>query len=138
MAALSAARMTKSRSLGRKVSYLMKASTQIYAGGMVMINSAGTAEPAAAHANNHGVVGVATESVLSTSAGERIVVQEGIFLMDGDSLAQTACGDVVFADDDATVDETQASNCPKAGKMVEYVSSTSAWVDIGLAQTAAI
>ena len=137
MAALSAARVTKSRSLGRKVSYLMKASTQIYAGSMVMINNAGTCEPAGVDSSNSGICGVATTSVLSTSAGERIVVQEGIFLFGGQTLAQTCVGEIAFADDDQTLDETQASDTARAGIFVEYVSASSAWVDISLANASA-
>ena len=135
MAALSAARMTKSRSPGRLGAYQMTASTQIHAGGLVMLTSAGLASPAAASASNQGCVGVATASILSTSAGESVVVQEGIFLLGGDSLAQTAVGAKVYADDDQTVDETQATNCPVAGVCVEFVSASSAWVDVSLANS---
>ncbi|MAH45394.1 hypothetical protein CMI37_06170 [Candidatus Pacearchaeota archaeon] len=133
MAALSAARLTKSRSPIRQVSYLMKASTQIYAGSMVMIDSNGLALPAAASAGNNGVVGVATTSVLSTASGdERIVVQEGIFLFAATSIAQGNVGERVFGLDDQTIDETTGSDTPLAGVLVEFVSSTSGWVLIGL------
>ena len=133
MAALSAARLTKSRSLGRKISYLMKASTQIYAGSMVMIDTNGVAQPANAEAGNNGCVGVATESVLSTSGGnERIVVQEGIFLFAATSIAQGNVGERMFGIDDQTIDETTGSNTPLAGVLVEFVSSTSGWVYIAL------
>lgn len=133
MAALSAARGTKSRSLSKKVSYLMKASTDIYAGGLVMIDSNGLAVPATAEASNQGCVGVATESVTSTASGnERVIVQEGIFLMDAASLAQSAVGAKVYASDDQTVDETQGSQEPLAGICAEFVSSTSAWIEVSL------
>jgi predicted RecA/RadA family phage recombinase len=133
MAALSAARGTKSRSLGRKVSYLLKASTQVYAGGMVMVDVNGLAQPANAEAGNNGCVGVATESVLSTASGnERITVQEGIFLFDAASIAQANVAERVFAHDDQTIDETTGSDTPLAGVLVEFVSSTSGWVYIAL------
>jgi predicted RecA/RadA family phage recombinase len=133
MAALSAARGTKSRSLGKKVSYLMKASTDIYAGGLVMIDSNGLAVPATAEASNQGCCGVATESVSSTASGnERVIVQEGIFLMGAASLAQSAVGGKVYASDDQTCDETQGSNEPLAGICAEYVSATSAWIEVSL------
>ena len=136
MAALSAARGTKSRSLGRKVSYLLKASTQVYSGGLIMIDSNGVALPAAASASNNGVVGVATESVLSTaSGGERITVQEGIFLFAATSITQGNVGEKMYSPDDQTIDETQGSNEPLTGVLVEFVSSTSGWVDIGLANS---
>ena len=133
MTALAAVRGTKSRSLGRKVSYLMKASTQIYAGGMVMIDTTGLAQPANAEAGNNGCVGVATTSVLSTASGnERITVQEGIFLFAAASIAQANVAERVFAHDDQTIDETTGSNTPLAGVLVEFVSSTSGWVYIAL------
>ena len=133
MAALSAARGTKSRSLGTKVSYLMKASSTVYAGGLVMINAAGTAEAATADASNQGCVGVATASVTSTASGaERVVVQEGIFLMDATTAAQTVVGAKVYGEDDQTVDETQATNEPVAGIAVEFVDASSVWVAVSL------
>ena len=135
MAALSAARMTKSRSPGRLVAYKVTSGETVHAGGLVMISSAGTAQAAAASASNQGCVGVATATVTGSAAGETVVVQEGIFLFDGDSLAQTAVGAKVYADDDQTVDETQATNCPVAGICVEFVSASSAWVDVSLANS---
>ena len=135
MAALSAARMTKSRSPGRLVAYKVTSWETVYAGGLVMISSAGTAQAAAASASNQGCVGVATATVTGSAAGETVVVQEGIFLFDGDSLAQTAVGAKVYADDDHPVDETQATNCPVAGICVEFVSASSAWVDVSLANS---
>ena len=135
MAALSAARMTKSRSPGRLVAYKVTSGETVYAGGLGMISSAGTAQAAAASASNQGCVGVATATVTGSAAGETVVVQEGIFLFDGDSLAQTAVGAKVYADDDQTVDETQATNCPVAGICVEFVSASSAWVDVSLANS---
>ena len=136
MAALSAARVTKSRSLGRLVSYKMADDTTIYAGGLVMINSAGLAIAAAAAASNQGVVGVATETVTNASGGtDAILCQEGIFLFAATSIAQTAMGSKVYASDDQTVDETQGTNEPLAGVCVEFVSSTSGWVDVSLANS---
>tara|TARA_Y100001951_G_C11086509_1_gene154305 strand:- start:54 stop:362 length:309 start_codon:yes stop_codon:yes gene_type:complete len=97
-----------------------------------MLTSAGTAQAAAASASNQGCVGVATATVTGSAAGETVVVQEGIFLMDAASLAQTAVGAKAFASDDHTIDETQGSNEPLVGVICEFVSSTSAWVDISL------
>tara|TARA_R110000824_G_scaffold172254_1_gene350035 strand:- start:1051 stop:1467 length:417 start_codon:yes stop_codon:yes gene_type:complete len=136
MAALAAARATKSRSLGRLVAYKMADSTTIYAGGMVMINSAGLATPAVAAASNQGIVGVATKTVTNASGGtESILCQEGIFLFVATSIAQSAMGSKVYASDDQTVDETQGTNEPLAGVCAQYVSSTSGWVDISLANS---
>ena len=133
MTALAAARLTKSRRLGSKVEYPMAASTQIWAGGMVMLNSAGLATPAAAAASNQGVVGVATESVLSAASGTYYcVVQEGDFQFAGTTLAQTDVGNLAYAEDDQTIDETQGANEPVAGVLVEVESATVGWVRVGL------
>lgn len=131
MAALSAARLTQSKNLGPVKRYLMANATTIHAGGLVMINSDGLAIAAAAAAGNKGVVGVATKSVVGTGAADYIEVQEGWFLFAGTTLAQTVVGSLVYAEDDQTVDETQAANEPIAGMCVEYVSASAAWVAVG-------
>ena len=41
----------------------------------------------------------------------------------------------MFASDDQTFDETKATNEPTVGILVEFVSSTSGWVDISLANS---
>lgn len=134
--AASAKRATDSRNLGLTHPYLMKASTQIWAGAMVMLDSNGLAVPAGASASNKGVVGVALESVLSAASGSYFVtVQEGEFKFAGDTLAQGSVGSLVYADDDITIDETQASNCPKAGILEEVVSASEGWVRIQRAHT---
>lgn len=134
MAALSAARMTESRNLGVKRRYKMAASTQIYKGGIVMLNSSGLAVPATAAASNQGCVGIATEDKLSgTATTLYITVDEGEFLLAGTTLADTSVGLVVYAEDDQTVDETQSTNEPIAGKLVEVESATAGWVAMGLA-----
>ena len=133
MAALTEARQTKSRSLGKRVSYLMKASTTIYAGGFVMIDSNGLATPATAEASNQGCVGVAAETVTSTaSGGERIAVQEGIFLIGGASLAQSDVGSKAYASDDQTCSTTQGTNEPACGVVVEFVDASNGWVEVSL------
>lgn len=130
---VSAATIRESRNHTLQRSWLMAGSTTIYKGALVMINSAGLAVPAAAAAGNHGVVGVATATVTSdASTPTFITVQEGEFRYAGQTLAQTGVGDVVYADDAETVDETQATNAPQAGIMTQFISATEAWVSIGL------
>lgn len=129
-AALSAARATQSKPQGIKT-FKMKASTTIYAGGMVMIDTNGLALPAAASASNHGVVGVATQTKTSASSGTyTIQVSEGYFLFAATSIAQANTGSVMYASADDTFDETQGANEPVAGVLVEYVSATSGWLYI--------
>lgn len=112
--------------------YLMKASTVITAGNLVMIDSAGLALVAAASASNKGCVGVATSTVTSAASGSYYIdVAQGDFLVDATSIAQTAVMGLVYASAAATVDETQGSNEPIAGMLIEYVSSTSGWVRVG-------
>jgi signal peptide peptidase SppA len=128
--ALSAARATQSKASGIKW-YKMKASTTIYAGGLVMVDSNGLALPAAASATNHGVMGVATETKTSAASGTtKINVAEGYFLFDATSIAQANVGSVMYASDDRTFDETQGANEPVAGILVEYVGATSGWLYI--------
>jgi hypothetical protein len=136
MAALSAKRATDSRNLGKTHVYLMKASTTVYAGGMVQLDSNGLAIPAGASASNKGVVGVALETVTSAASGSYYVtVQEGEFKFAADTIAQGSVGSLVYADDDQTIDETQAANCPKAGILEEVVSASEGWVRIERAHT---
>lgn len=133
MAALTAARFTESRGDTKARRYKMANSTQVYRGGLVMLNSAGLATPAAAAAANQGVVGVAAESKLSGTGGtDWITVHEGTFLMGATSIADTSVGLACYASDDQTVDETQGANEPRAGILVEVVSSTSGWVAVGI------
>ena len=132
MAALSAKRVTKSRGITRKTRYLMKASTTCYAGGMVCLDSNGLAIPAAAASGNKQVVGVAAATVTSAASGDYFVeALEGEFNFAATSIAQSNVGDIVYAEDDQTVDETSGSNEPTAGKLIEYVSASEGWVRIG-------
>jgi len=131
MAALSAKRITKSRGLTRKVQYLMANGVTVYTGGMVCLNSSGLAIPAAAAADNRAVVGICVASVTSADATTWCEVLEGEFLMDAQTLAQDDCFKIVYADDDATVDDAQATNAPVAGRLIEFVSASSGWVRIG-------
>lgn len=135
MAALAADKVVASRNLGAKLQYPVVASDIIYAGSIVMIDSAGYANPAAASVTNNGCVGIAVEKAdnASGSAGAvDVEVQEGEFLLDATTAAQTIVGDLVYAEDDQTIDETQGSNEPRAGIATEFVSASSVWVRMGI------
>lgn len=132
--ALSADTVRDSRNLGKIYKLPVAASATIYKGSLIMMD-AGYAAPAAASATNDGCWGVAVAGV-DNSAGAAgaayVLIQEGEFLFAGDTLAAaTSTGHTIFADDDDTVDETQATNAPVAGKCVEYVSASLAWVAVG-------
>jgi len=132
--ALSADTPLSSRGLGNKYRYPVAASATIYQGSIVMIDSAGYARPAAASVTNAGCPGIAVagQDNASGSAGALFVeVQEGEFLLGCTSVAQSCVGDIAYANSDNAVDETQSSNCPRAGIFRQYVSSTSAWVLMG-------
>lgn len=122
----------QSRKIRGKSSYPVAASTTINPGMMVMLD-AGYAKEAVASATNDGVHGVATELAdnSSGSAGDiSVEVEEGEFLFTATSITAAMVGDVVYASDGTTFDETQGSNEPQAGKLMEYVSATSGWVRI--------
>lgn len=129
-----ALRATKSRNVSTSTNprrYKMKASTTIYAGTLVMLDSNSLAVPAIASVSNKGCVGVAIETVTSDASNAAYIrVEEGEFLLDAASIAQAAVGGLVYASDDHTVDETQGSNEPKAGILSELVSATSGWVRV--------
>jgi hypothetical protein len=130
-AALSADKYIISKNTGQAKRYLMKASTTMYRGSMCMVNSSGTVEPAAASASNQGVVGVAVKQVTSAASGDYYVTcVEGWFKMAGTTLGQDDVALTMYAEDDATIDETVGSNEPVAGLLIEYISASEGWVHI--------
>lgn len=130
MTALSAAKVNiQGKCLGDIKRYLMTASTTIYQGGMVCLDSSGTAIPAAIASGNSNVVGVATETVTSAASGSYYIhAQEGLFRMAGSTMAQTDVGELAFVSDDQTVDNVQALNAPVAGRILEYVDASTVWI----------
>ena len=134
MTALSAARQTPSRNLGGIVEYQL-AAVQCYAGGICMLDSAGYARPAAASVSNNGCVGVFLDSVNNSAgaAGDLSVqVQEGEFRFAATTLGQLTVGDLVYAEDDQTIDETQTGNEPRCGICTERTSASIGWVRMGI------
>jgi hypothetical protein len=129
--ALSANRLTRSRNKTATKVYEMTASATIYAGSLVCLAAAGTAEACAATAGFSQAVGVAQSKVVddSTFVG-KITVDEGEFLFGATSIAATDNGHVLYIVDDQTVDETATTRIA-AGTLVEYVSSTSGWIRVG-------
>jgi len=128
-APLAAARQTSSKSLGDIKTYKVKASHTVYAGGMVMIDSAGYAHAAEASASNNGVVGVAVKTVTAAASGVYWVeVQSGVFKFKATSIAITSVADIMYASNDQTFDETPGANEPVAGILLEVVSSTEGWI----------
>lgn len=133
-AALSAARQTPSKWTANIKAYKVKASHTIYAGSLVMIDSTGYAHAAEASASNHGVPCVAVKTVTAAASGIYWVeCQEGIFKFNASSISQANVGSLMYASADDTFDETQGTNEPVAGILVEYVSATSGWIYVSTA-----
>ncbi len=111
-------------------SYPIAASTKIYQGSIVMVNSSGFLVPAADAAGGK-VVGVA-EKTVDNSAGSngdlRVNVRRGVFLLDATSITQAMVGTVMYVVDDHTFDDATGTNSIKAGRLVDFVSTTSGWI----------
>lgn len=107
--------------------------TKIEKGNMVMIASDGYAYTAAAAASNHGVVGIAIETVDNSAGSDGdldILVEHGIFEIAGTTLGQDDVGSIIYASNGYTIDETDGGNYPECGVLVEYISASlgRAWI----------
>lgn len=136
MAALTQAYNAETRD-GDLIEYGVAASTTIYAGAIVALNTSGYAVPAADTANLL-VMGRAEETVdnASGSAGDlTVVVRRGLFRWDnhGTPLTIADIGDGAFVADDHTVAaKATTTNDVCAGEIVN-VDSVGVWVDTRLA-----
>lgn len=132
MTALTAKRATDGRSLGAIHSVPVAASTTIYGGSIVMVNTSGYAVPAST-TNPLLVIGVATETVDNSSGAAAALwvnAQEGVYKFAASTASQASVGQVAYAEDDQTVDETAGAGEIVCGRIVEYVGASSVWVDI--------
>ena len=132
MTALSADRETARKEAGYKS--MLMGTDIIYKGGMVTVDADGKAVAGQATAG-HKFAGVAAEKVDdSAGAGTKWckVYTEGLFLLVATSITQAMVGEMMYLTDDQTFDETPASGVAiPCGILVEYVSATSGWIDIG-------
>lgn len=128
MTALSADRNTPRRD-GVQYSYPMAASTTIYAGSIVVLDTAGNAEPGAT-ATGKIAVGVAEEYKVSTTiAATNIKVATGVFrFANGETITKAHIGDVCYILDDATVYRTSTGK--SALGVIADVDSLGVWVEI--------
>lgn len=123
------------RKEGRIEAFLVEDDVHIYKGALVALNAAGYLEPASDAADKV-LAGIAYEECDNTLDGHSQggkscrVMRDGVFRLDASSVAQTLLGRKLYVVDDATVDET-TSHSLLAGVVVEVVSGTVAWVDIG-------
>jgi hypothetical protein len=139
-AALSAAAPRDCKGSGNTRAYLMKASTTIYYGGLVMLDSDGVALPAAASASNHNVVGIAQTTKTSGASGNYWigVTDNVICKFAGTTLGQEDVGALVYAEDDETVDEVPATGEPIAGILYQYSSASVGWVYVSTTITTGV
>ncbi len=111
-------------------SYPVKASTIIYEGAMVGIDSNGEASMVT-HASTWLVAGRANETVDNTVDGHYINVQEGVIrYLNGASVTQAAVGSIVYALTDSSI-TTSATSASIAGVLIK-VDATYCWVSMGL------
>lgn len=125
MANLTAERIAREFA-GRLLRLEVAASSKVYAGAMVAVSS-GKAVPASASA---APVGVAQNTA---SAGEYVLVKEGVFGMDNDDAAAANVGGSVYVKDDHTVTKTgTAGTTAVAGKLLGFDENGQAIVKITL------
>lgn len=132
--ALSADRDTPRRS-GKQYHDPIAASTHIYGGSIVFLDSAGNAEPATL-ATGKIARGVAMEEVNNTgsAAAKYINVETGVFRFDNHgTITKTSIGDIVYAYDDSAV-QASGSSASAVGKMVD-IDDDGVWVEIAPAAT---
>lgn len=114
--------------------YLVAANQTIYKGALVSILPASGLLVVGANTATHLNVGIADESVVSTTAGvtKCRVASGGIFLLTTGTLTQvTAWTDTLFVLDSGTVDVVgNATNSIKVGRAVFWVDATHSWVYI--------
>lgn len=133
MAALTKDRITERKELGFKA-YRMAASTKIYAGSLVALNTSGYAVPAADTAGFQ-VIGIA-DAQYDNSTGAAADLWCKVFApclakLPTISITQAMLGRPMFVVDDQTVDDAQGTNKVLAGVLREYVSATLGWVEVG-------
>lgn len=134
MAALTADRKIISKWTGRTMAIPVAASTTIYNGALVAVNTSGYAVPAA---NTVGfrVIGVATKKAdnSSGSAGDiSVQVSTGVFAFknDADAIAQADVGRRCYVQDDQTVQDENGGASVIAGMVDSFDSS---WVHVYVA-----
>lgn len=133
MAALAADTYRARRGDVRERSYKMAASTTIYKGSLVCLNSSGLAIPAAEATGNGNVVGVAKHGQVSAATGDYdIVVQRGVFKIACDaSLTQLDVGDNCYATTDNDADDAAGSTYKLAIGEITGIETGFVWVDVG-------
>ena len=126
--------LTKDRDTERRAGELkvipVKTATKIFAGSNVCTDSSGWAVPAADTAGFK-YQGVAEEYVDNTGANgaKSVRVRRGIFEFVTSGAAISDVGKMVFATDDQTVAINGTTNAVYVGRIYQFVSATSVYVD---------
>jgi hypothetical protein len=108
----------------------MTASSTIYAGGLVCVDTNGTAV-AAADTSGYLFVGIADEQVTSAASGNYYIrVRNGDVTLPATSIAQGHVGDIMYVVDDNEFDDSAGViNNVVCGVLVRYISATEGIVD---------
>ena len=120
---------------GNFISYLL-AKGEVFAGGIITVNTGNGYAGAGAPSNNRRFVGVSVENVdnKTGSDGDKSVQvsTNGVFQFNSAGLSQGDVGDEVYITDDQTVSKTDpgSNNGIKVGRIVEVESATSCRVRI--------
>lgn len=131
--ALSANAMIASKH-GEIQSFPVEDNVHIYKGAMVVVNTSGYALPGA-DTDGYRFVGIAYEECDNTVTGHSQggldvrVERTGRFLLPASSITQAMVGRRMYLVNDGAVDDTSTYKI-LVGTLVEYVSTTSGWVDI--------
>jgi len=109
----------------------------LYKGGFVAVDETGYAMafPAVASAVGLCFVGVAAEKVDNSGGSDGDdyvkVFTRGLFKMAATSITQVMVGEMMYLVDDQTFDDVPGTYGIPVGILVEYVSATEGWIDIG-------
>ena len=132
------AALTDTKNIDEKASNLGSVSVasgkKIYRGAFVKIQADGYGAPEAAEAGGF-FAGVAQETIDNSSGADGDldcqIQRVGQFLVDGQSgFAVGDVGSPVYASDDQTISTTQGANEHQIGKISEFVSASSVWVEL--------
>jgi hypothetical protein len=133
MTALAADRISQVKEMS-PTAYPVKASTKIYAGAMVAIDTTGYAVPAADAAGQK-VMGVARNTADNSASAVNgaitvLVDSWKTFTFNATSITQAMVGNVMYVVDDNTFDDAIGTNSIKAGRLIEFISTTSGRIAI--------
>jgi len=121
--------------VGDVVEIPVKAGSHIYAGGMVCVNPSNGYAYAATDTASRIFMGVAVEEADNTNGLDAAITvkvkRKGVFLFDASSITRLMVGTIMYVVDDCTFDNGVGSGTVECGILVQFVSTTSGWIDIG-------